>query len=174
MNKTIKIACTSGLSLPLDELIVYSSKLKKHSQLEIERLCDSIVNDGFLFPLAVGKLKDKNYVIDGECRLFALQELEYRGYEIPSIPVFYIRCNENTIKKNVLIATSTNHCVTKYSLEHFIKDEKLLKQLAFNEGTLIDFWESSDIEKFFEKTKNVSNKTATVDEYLNGIKGGLL
>ena len=34
--------------------------------------------------------------------------------------------------------------------------------------------ESSDIEKFFEKTKNVSNKTATVDEYLNGIKGGLL
>ena len=106
--------------------------------------------------------------------MFALQELEYRGYEIPSIPVFYIRCNENTIKKNVLIATSTNHCVTKYSLEHFIKDEKLLKQLAFNEGTLIDFWESSDIEKFFEKTKNVSNKTATVDEYLNGIKGGLL
>ena len=55
-----------------------------------------------------------------------------------------------------------------------IKDEKLLKQLAFNEGTLIDFWESSDIEKFFEKTKNVSNKTATVDEYLNGIKGDLL
>ena len=63
---------------------------------------------------------------------------------------------------------------TFYEDMDFIKDEKLLKQLAFNEGTLIDFWESSDIEKFFEKTKNVSNKTATVDEYLNGIKGGLL
>ena len=173
MNKTIKIACTSGLSLPLNELTVYSSRLKKHSQLEIERLCDSIVNDGFLFPIAVGKLKDKNYVIDGECRLFALQELEYRGYEIPSIPVFYIRCNENTIKKNVLIATSTNHCVTRYSLEEFCNDKELLKSLAFNEGGLIDFYTGSDIEKFFEKTKGVV-KVATAEDYLKGIKGGLL
>ena len=60
----IKIACTSGLSLPLNEISIFPSKLKKHSQLEIERLCDSIVNDGFLFPLAIGKLGDKNYVID--------------------------------------------------------------------------------------------------------------
>ena len=174
MNKTIKIACTSGLSLPLNEISIFPSKLKKHSQLEIERLCDSIVNNGFLFPLAVGKLGDKNYIIDGECSYYALQELAYRGYEIPAVPIFYVRTSEKTIKRNILIATSTNHCVTKYSLEQFIKDEKLLKQLAFNEGTLIDFWKSSDIEKFFEKTKNVSNKTATVDEYLNGIKGGLL
>lgn len=174
MNKTIKIACTSGLSLPLEELIVYSSKLKKHSQLEIERLCDSIVNDGFLFPLAVGKLGDKNYIIDGECSYYALQELAYRGYEIPAVPIFYVRTSEKTIKRNILLATSTNHCVTRYSLEEFCNDKELLKSLAFNEGTLIDFWESCDIEQFFEKTKNVSNKTATVDEYLNGIRGGLL
>ena len=170
----IKIACTSGITISMNELTVYPGKLKKHSQLEIERLCDSIVNDGFLFPIAVGKLGDKNYVIDGECRLFALQELEYRGYEISEIPVFLIRCkNEETLKKLILLAASTNHCVTKYSLEHFFNDSKVLKELAFNEGTLIDFYTSSDIEKFFEKTSKVV-KTATPEEYFEGMKGGLL
>lgn len=32
----IKIACTSGITLPLEEISIYPSKLKKHSQLEIE------------------------------------------------------------------------------------------------------------------------------------------
>lgn len=63
----IKIACTSGITLPLEEISIYPSKLKKHSQLEIERVVESIVNDGFLFPIAIGKLHGKNYVIDGEC-----------------------------------------------------------------------------------------------------------
>lgn len=173
MNKTIKIACTSGLLLSLDKLTVYPSKLKKHSQLEIERLCDSIVNNGFLFPLAVGKLGNKNYIIDGECSYYALQELVYRGYEIPAVPIFYVRTSEKTIKRNILLATSTNHCVTKHSLEEFCNDKELLKSLAFNEGELIDFYTSSDIEKFFEKTKGVV-KVATAEDYLKGVKGGLL
>ena len=59
-------------------------------------MCDSIVNDGFLFPLAVRKLGDKNYVIDGECSYYALQELEYRGFEIPAVPIFYVRTSEKT------------------------------------------------------------------------------
>ena len=168
----IKIACTSGITLPLEEISIYPSKLKKHSQLEIERVVESIVDDGFLFPLAVGKLDGKNYVFDGECAYYALQELKYRGYEIPEIPVYYVRTNEKTIKKNILIATSTNHCVTKYSLEQFFEDSKFLKQLAFNEGTLIDFYTSSDIDRFFEKTSRVVKLPS--DEYLKGIKGGLL
>ena len=142
----IKIACTSGITLPISEMTVYPGKLKKHSQLEIERLCDSIVNDGFLFPIAIGKLNDKNYVIDGECALFALQELEYRGYEIPNIPVYYVRTSEKTIKKNILLATSTNHCVTENSLREFNKDNSVdLKQLAFNSPDLIDFHTVDDL-----------------------------
>ena len=101
----IKIACTSGITLPLKEISIYPSKLKKHSQLEIERVVESIVDDGFLFPLAVGKLDGKNYVIDGECTYYALQELKYRGYEIPEIPVFYVRTNEKTIKKKIIRCT---------------------------------------------------------------------
>lgn len=168
----IKITCTSGITLPISEMTVYSGKLKKHSQLEIERLCDSIVKNGFLFPIAVGKLKDKNYVLDGECRLFALQELEYRGYEIPDIPVYYVRTNEKTIKKNILLATSTNHCVTKTSIEHFIGSEHIdIKQLSFNEGTLIDFFTSNDFDRFFAKYDGCKKIVSNVD-YNGMLLGG--
>lgn len=142
----IKIACTSGITLLLEEISIYPSKLKKHSQLEIERVVESIVNDGFLFPLAIGKLDGKNYIIDGECTYYALQELKYRGYEIPEIPVFYVRTNEKTIKKNILIGTSTNHCVTETSLKTFNKDNDVdLKQFAFSTPDLINFHTVDDL-----------------------------
>lgn len=148
----IKISCSSGSSLMMSEMMLFPGKLKKHSQLEIERLCDSITNDGFLFPIAVGKLGDKNYVVDGECRLFALQELEYRGYEIPEIPVFFIRCkNEDELKRLILIGTSTNHCVTEISLKEFVKNTDLnLKNYGFSDFKLIDFHSDIDLGLYLE------------------------
>ena len=143
----IKIACTSGLSLSINEMTIYPGKLKKHSQLEIERVCDSIVKDGFLFPIGIGKLGDKNYVIDGECTLFALQELEYRGYEIPEIPVYYVRTKEDTIKRNILIGTSSNHCVTDVSIKKFVEGTNIdVKSFGFNNGDLIDFYTPLDMD----------------------------
>ena len=173
----IKIACTSGITLPLEEISIYPSKLKKHSQLEIERVVESIVDDGFLFPLAVGKLDGKNYVIDGECTYYALQELKLRDYEIPEIPVFYVRTNEKTIRKNILIGTSTNHCVTEISLKKFTENENLnLKDFGFNSPDLIDFHDDVDIglyiytnggkynEKFFAHIKDEGEEFEDVEE----------
>lgn len=151
--KKIKIACTSGITMKLSDMQTFPQKFKMESQLEIERLCDSIVNDGFLFPIAIGKVGDKNYIIDGEVRYYALQELEYRGYEIPEIPVFFIRTSEKTIIKNLLMATSTNHCVTRNSLMKLAKDESLLKSFGFNEGELIDFFTVYDFENFMDEVK---------------------
>lgn len=163
----IKIACTSGITLPLEEISIYPSKLKKHSQLEIERVVESIVNDGFLFPIAIGKLDGKNYVIDGECTYYALQELKYRGYEIPEIPVYYVRTNEKTIKKNILIATSTNHCVTIHSLKKFEENESVLKELAFNEGSLITFLDKDYFKTIFNKYKVLKLKVNKKTEVKN-------
>lgn len=42
----IQIKCKTGYSLPLKDFRLYSGKLKKHSMLEIERVVDSIINDG--------------------------------------------------------------------------------------------------------------------------------
>ena len=43
----IQIKCKTGYYLPLKDFRLYSGKLKKHSMLEIERIVDSIINDGF-------------------------------------------------------------------------------------------------------------------------------
>ena len=108
----------------------------------------------------------------------ALIELKNRGYEISEIPVFYIKSNCETVKKLILLATSTNHVVTKSSLEEFCKDTQfgeLIKGLAFNEGSLISFWTENDLKKTFNKfmidrPKNV----ATVEDYEKLIMGGII
>lgn len=118
----INIKCSTGFTLPLTDINIYPNKLKKHSMLEIERIVDSIEKDGFLFPITIGKVGGKNYIIDGEATFSALQELKYRGFEIPEIPVYFVKCNKDTIKKMILIATSTNHCVIETSLKKFVEN----------------------------------------------------
>lgn len=169
----MKISCTSGVSLPLAEIKLYNSTLKKHSFVEIERMCASIENDGFLFPIAIGKVGGVNYVVDGECRYKALREMEMRGWEIGNVPVFYVRCGKDTFVRNVVIGTSVNHVVTRYGLEQFCEDKKLLKELAFCDGELIDFNTVNDIEMFFRKTDNMV-KGITQEGYAEQVRGGLL
>ena len=137
--------------MSLDDMNWFPSKLKKHSDLEIQRIRDSIIEDGFLFPIAIGKVGDKNYIIDGECTYNALQQLKYEGYEIPEIPIYYVKCNEETIKKMILIGTSTNHCVTETSLKEFVKGTDLnLKNYGFSDSDLIDFHSDVDIGLYIE------------------------
>lgn len=146
----IKIRCTTGITLPLDNIHYYHNNLKKHSMLEIERLVDSIQNDGFLFPVAIGKLNDKNYIIDGEATVEALFELQNRGFEIPEIPVFLVRCKtEQDLKKMILIGTSTNHCVTEISLKKFVEGMDVnLKNYGFSSSDLIDFHNVEDLNLY--------------------------
>ena len=147
----IRIKCTTGITMSLDEMNWFPSKLKKHSDLEIQRIRDSIIEDGFLFPIAIGKVGDKNYIVDGECTYNALQQLKYEGFEIPEIPIYYVRCNEETIKKMILIGTSTNHCVTEISLKEFVKGTDLnLKNYGFSDSDLIDFHSDVDIGLYIQ------------------------
>lgn len=172
----IKIKCTSGFTIPLDEMVLFAGKLKKHSLLEIERVIDSISEDGFLFPIAISKVEGKNLIIDGECRYYALMELKNRGFEIPEVPVYFVKSNKETLIKNTLIATSTNHIVTKSSLIEFAKDSNVdLKQFGFSEGTYIDFWTVNDIDRYFEMAKTSKEKGLTgKEDYLGMLKDGLI
>ena len=160
--------------MSLDDMNWFPSKLKKHSDLEIQRIRDSIIEDGFLFPIAIGKVGDKNYIIDGECTYNALQQLKYEGFEIPEIPIYYVRCNEETIKKVILIGTSTNHCVTKNSLRDFVAEDNIdLKQFSFNEGERIDMYSVVDIERYFEIAKSNKEKGLTgKEDYFSLLKDG--
>lgn len=78
--------------------------------------------------------------------------------------------------KNTLIATSTNHIVTKSSLIEFAKDSNVdLKQFGFSEGTYIDFWTVNDIDRYFEMAKTLKEKRLTgKEDYLGMLKDGLI
>lgn len=145
----INISCTTGKTLPLDNIEFYSKKFKKHSMLEISRVAESIEKDGFLFPIAVGKIGEHNYIIDGEATYLALHELKAKGIEIPEIPVYYVRCTEETIKKIILIGSSSNHMVTEISLSDFVKGTDIdLNDFGFNTGDLIEFEKEPDMSLY--------------------------
>lgn len=163
----IQIKCKTGYTLPLKDFRLYSGKLKKHSMLEIERVVDSIINDGFLFPISVMKIEDKNYIIDGEATYEALCELEDRGFELPEIPVIYIE--SDNIKKVILIGTSTNHCVTETSLKEFVKDTDLnLEDYGFNEGELISFFNREYFDELFGKYKTDKSISKKYEDFITG------
>lgn len=163
----IQIKCKTGYSLPLKDFRLYSGKLKKHSMLEIERVVDSIINDGFLFPISVMKIEDKNYIVDGEATYKALCELEDRGFELPEIPITYIE--SDNIKKAILIGTSTNHCVTEISLKEFVKDTNIdLESFGFNEGELISFFNRGYFDELFGKYKTDKLISKKYEDFITG------
>ena len=121
---------------------LYPVRLKKHSILEIERVKHSIETIGLCFPITIGRVDGKNYIIDGEATYLALNSIS----DVPEIPVIFIRCNDESIKELILISSSTNHCVTESSLKHFVENTNLnLKDYGFSNSELIDFHTDEDI-----------------------------
>jgi len=144
------INCSTGKSLKLSEFEKYPTKLKKHSLLEIDRVEQSIKNDGLCFPITVGKVDGHNYIIDGEATYLALKQMTPKD-EDPEIPIVLIRCNAETIKKMILISASTNHCTNEISLKHFVEGTDLnLKDYGFPTYDLIDFHTDVDIGLYVE------------------------
>ena len=140
----INVNCSTGTRLALDQIEIYPSKLKKHSMLEIGRIEKSIKEDGLCFPITIGKVNGHNYIIDGEATYLALRQ--FPKDEVPEIPVVLVRCNENTIKKMMLISCSTNHCVTEAGLKLFTEGTDInLKTYGFPSYDLIDFHTDVDI-----------------------------
>jgi len=145
----ITINCVTGKTLPLSQIEKYPTKLKKHSLLEIERVEQSIRNDGLCFPITIGRVDGHNYIIDGEATYLALKQMP--SEEVPDIPVVLVRCNAETIKKMILISTSTNHCTNEISLKKFVEGTEFnLKDYGFPTYNLIDFHTDVDIGLYVE------------------------
>ena len=144
------INCSTGKTLKLSEIEKYPTKLKKHSILEIDRVEQSIKNDGLCFPITIGKVEGHNYIIDGEATYFALKQMTPKD-EDPDVPIVLVRCNAETIKKMIIISASTNHCVTESSLKHFVEGTNInLKDYGFPTYDLIDFHTDVDIGLYVE------------------------
>jgi len=164
----ITVNCSTGKTLPLNEIEKYPTKLKKHSILEIDRVEKSIKEDGLCFPITIGRVEGHNYIIDGEATYLALRQLPQE--EVPEIPVVYVRCNAETIKKMILISASTNHSVSEYSLKQFTKETDLnLKNYGFPTYDLIDFHTDVDIGLYVETIGGKYNKSEVKESDFEGL-----
>ena len=163
------INCSTGKTLKLSEIEKYPTKLKKHSILEIDRVEQSIKNDGLCFPIVIGKVDGHNYIIDGEATYFALKQMIPKD-EDPDIPIVLVRCTSETIKKMILISASTNHSVSEYSLKQFTKETDLnLKDYGFPTYDLIDFHTDVDIGLYVETIGGKYNKSEVKESDFEGL-----
>lgn len=103
----IEIKCTGTDIVPFRQLKDFQGDLKTITDDNLEKLKNSIINNGFCAPVFVWKNKDKNYLIDGHQRLKALNSLFADGYTIPDIPIVYITAdNKKDAKKKLLYISS--------------------------------------------------------------------
>jgi len=100
------------------------NNLKEIDNKDLIKLKNSIVNNGFSFPFYVWA--GHRYVIDGNGRQQALNELEQEGYSIPELPIVEIIAdNKNHAKKLVLHASSSYGKATHDSWENFSSDMEI-------------------------------------------------
>ncbi len=121
MMKTIENKIQSELpKLSWTELKTFQfNDLKDSKNRDISKLKNSIVNEGYCFPVFVWK----RYVLDGTGRYLALKELETEGYEIPELPFIELKANNlQHAKKLALMASSRHGNITQKSFEAFTVD----------------------------------------------------
>lgn len=108
-------------SISWDKLKKYEFNDLKDGNRDLTKLKNSIVNDGFCFPMYVWA--GHRYVIDGNGRNLALNELQNEGYEICDIPIVEIQAEtKNEAKQRVLQASSTHGQVSQLSFTQFTAD----------------------------------------------------
>jgi len=119
----IKINCSTDHSLPISELTEFQGNLKTRSELDIARIQNSILEYGFAFPFFVWKKGKVNNVIDGHGRLESLTQLENDGYEIPPLPVIYIKATSVEKAKELLLNVNSVYGVINERMLRELIDE---------------------------------------------------
>lgn len=95
------------------------NNLKDSNNRDISKLKNSMVNEGYCFPVFVWK----RYVLDGTGRYLALKELESEGYTIPELPFIELKANNlQHAKKLALMASSRHGNISQKSFEAFVSD----------------------------------------------------
>ena len=121
----IRIACSTGFTLPLSDIQEIQGELKSLSKIDFEKLKKEILTTGFAFAPHVWKNQEdgKHYITDGHQRLRVVRHLvEKEEYTCPEIPVSFVEAKDiQEAKRRVLQATSAYGKMTEESLHEFIE-----------------------------------------------------
>lgn len=103
----ILITCQSAEVISFKNLQSFQGSLKKLTVKNRNKLMKSILKEGFMCPVFVWKHKGIIYLLDGHQRRLTLKFMESKGWEIPDIPIDYIKAKtEKEARRKLLKITS--------------------------------------------------------------------
>lgn len=123
-TKAIRIACSSGIALPVDDLADLQGELKELSEVNFAKLSKEILATGFAFaPHAWKNPEDgKTYLVDGHQRVKTVKRLrDEQGFTVAPLPVVMVEASTiQEAKRRVLQATSQYGEMTPQGLYDFM------------------------------------------------------
>jgi hypothetical protein len=141
-DKVIEVTCTGTDFMTLDQLTAFQGDLKSLSKVNYNKLKSNILLYGFSSPVHVWQYKKKNYILDGHQRTIVLRGLLSEGYQIPPLPIIFIKAkNVKEAKEKILLLSSQYGSLSDDSLSEFMCDSEidyslLENYLSFPEITL--------------------------------------
>jgi ParB family chromosome partitioning protein len=158
--KTVVINCTSAAALPFASLSVFQGGLKKRTEEDFRKIRESIDKHGFIAPFFVWEDGGHNWILDGTGRAETLQDMERAGYNIPDLPVVYVKAADESEAKEILLKITSHYGkISSKGLKEFIA------------GLNIDFDELGldvYIPKDFKESLGIAPKTEEAVSTLYG------
>lgn len=157
-SKGLKIVVNSTIKerLALNYLNPLQGNLKELPESSFNKLKNSILKKGFLYPFFVWENKEDGqiYIIDGHQRHKVLTALRNDGYDVPQLPVIFIPAESiKEAKENLAVAASQFGKFTEQGVIEFFGDLEM-PEIEMFEIPFLDF--SNVLEPDSGKTVEVA------------------
>ena len=149
--QAVQIRCTAAVNIDLAKLTPLQGELKELSDVNFEKLKQSILKHGITFPFFVWQSNGENYILDGTQRDRVLKRMSDEGYEIPLLPCALIQAKDRReAAEKILLISSQYGKMTNNSLEDFLAENDLDLSELQNELELpsidLEFFRDSDFQ----------------------------
>lgn len=124
--QTVQIRCKAAINLDLDQLTPMQGDLKELSQTNFQKLKQSILRHGIIFPFFVWQCNGNNYILDGTQRDRVLTRMGEEGFQIPPLPCALIEAKDRKeAAEKILLISSQYVKMSNNSLEQFLSANDL-------------------------------------------------
>jgi len=166
-EKKIKVTCDGTDYVDYKILVPLQGDLKIISDDNLQKLKNSIIKYGFTAPAFIWKSGKKLYSIDCHQRIKALDSLFSDGYEIPDIPIVYIKAKDKKeAKEKLLHITSSYGEFTTTGLADFMHGAEINisdLEIRLPSGEIPLMFEDFNYDNFFtEEIDQKEKKVKTV------------
>ena len=144
----------------INEIKEYKNNSKKHTDNQIDKIKDSIINFGYNDPIAID---ENNEIIEGHGRLMALKQIT--NYSNKEIDVIRLSNLSEPQKKAYRIAHNKLNMITDFDLDVLKQEFYNLEDTDFFDATGFDNQEISEIWEKQGEIELIGSKKETEFEH---------